>query len=115
MVDGTLNEDLFRSTIGALIDRARASVSNGCPGKVRIFGEMGDHRLGQRAESKRRLDVVLFWALDWPVNDRVGSFLWVPRPNSKLRPFGEQRADKAIVYSTVFGAGRTGESNYPYI
>ena len=40
MVDGTLNEDLFRSTISGLIDRARASVSNGHPGKVRVFGEM---------------------------------------------------------------------------
>jgi DcmR-like sensory protein len=40
MPHGTLNEDLFRSTIGGLIDRARASASNGHPGKVRIFGEM---------------------------------------------------------------------------
>jgi hypothetical protein len=41
VVDETLNEDLFRSTIGSLIARARASVSNGPhPAKVRIFGEM---------------------------------------------------------------------------
>lgn len=40
MADGSLNEDLFRSTIGTLIARARASVSNGRPAKVRIFGEM---------------------------------------------------------------------------
>lgn len=40
MAHGTLNEDLFRSTIGDLIDRARASASNGHRGKVRIFGEM---------------------------------------------------------------------------
>jgi len=40
MVDGTLSEDLFRFTIGELIHRARASVSNGHPGRVRIFGEM---------------------------------------------------------------------------
>jgi len=40
MVDGTMNEDLFRSIIAGLIDRARASVSNGHPGKVRVFGEM---------------------------------------------------------------------------
>src|SRR4026207_560130 len=33
LVDGTLNEDLFRYTIGELVDRARASVSNGSPGK----------------------------------------------------------------------------------
>ena len=40
MVDGTLNEDLFRSTIGGLIDRARASIGNRPSAKVRIFGEM---------------------------------------------------------------------------
>jgi hypothetical protein len=40
MANGTLNEDLFRSTIRGLIDRAKATVSNGNPGKVRIFGEM---------------------------------------------------------------------------
>jgi hypothetical protein len=40
MTDGTLNEDLFRSTIGDLIHCAKTSVSNGHPGKVRIFGEM---------------------------------------------------------------------------
>jgi hypothetical protein len=28
------------NTIGALIDRAKASVSNGHPGRVRVFGEM---------------------------------------------------------------------------
>jgi MEDS: MEthanogen/methylotroph, DcmR Sensory domain len=40
MVDETLHADLFRSNISGLIDRARASVSNGHPGKVRVFGEM---------------------------------------------------------------------------
>src|SRR3979409_836209 len=40
MVDGTLNEDVFRFTVGELIDRARASVSNGHSGRVRLFGEM---------------------------------------------------------------------------
>jgi hypothetical protein len=39
MPGGTLDEEIFRSTIGNLIDRARAAVSNG-PRKVRIFGEM---------------------------------------------------------------------------
>src|ERR1700720_4516568 len=38
--DGRLNEDLFKSIIGRLIERAGASVSNGHPGKVRLFGEM---------------------------------------------------------------------------
>jgi hypothetical protein len=40
MVDGTLDEDLFRSTIGGLIDRAKASRGSRHSGKVRIFGEM---------------------------------------------------------------------------
>jgi hypothetical protein len=40
MMDGTLNEDLFRFTVGELINRARASVSNGHAGRVRLFGEM---------------------------------------------------------------------------
>jgi hypothetical protein len=40
MSNGTLKEDLFRSTIRRLVDRTRAAVSNGNPGKVRIFGEM---------------------------------------------------------------------------
>jgi MEDS: MEthanogen/methylotroph, DcmR Sensory domain len=38
--NGTLKEDLFRSTIHRIVERARAAVSNGNPGKVRIFGEM---------------------------------------------------------------------------
>jgi hypothetical protein len=40
VVNGTLNEDRFRSTISGLIERARASVGNGHPGTVRVFGEM---------------------------------------------------------------------------
>lgn len=40
LTDGVLNEDLFRTTIGRLIARAKASVSNGHPPKVRVFGEM---------------------------------------------------------------------------
>jgi hypothetical protein len=39
MASGRLNEGIFRSTIGRLIGRARASVSDHL-GKVRIFGEM---------------------------------------------------------------------------
>jgi hypothetical protein len=37
--DGVLDEGLFKSTIGRLIDQARASVSNG-HARVRVFGEM---------------------------------------------------------------------------
>jgi MEDS: MEthanogen/methylotroph, DcmR Sensory domain len=40
MASGTLDEEMFKSTIGDLIDRARAAVHNGHRGKVRIFGEM---------------------------------------------------------------------------
>ena len=41
MVDGTLHEDSFRSAIGSLIGRARASADNQRdPARVRIFGEM---------------------------------------------------------------------------
>ena len=40
LTDGVLNEDLFRSTIGHFIARAKASVGNGHPAKVRVFGEM---------------------------------------------------------------------------
>jgi hypothetical protein len=40
MQDGTLNEDLFRTTIGDLIQRAKAAMIGGHPAKVRVFGEM---------------------------------------------------------------------------
>src|ERR1700730_2248508 len=40
MAGGRLDEEGFRSTIGDLIDHARAAVSNGHPANVRIFGEM---------------------------------------------------------------------------
>jgi hypothetical protein len=40
IVNGTLHEDVFRSTISALIDRVRASVSIGPACEIRIFGEM---------------------------------------------------------------------------
>src|ERR1700730_11294131 len=40
MAGGSLDEGMLKSTIGDLIDHARAAVSNGHSGKVRIFGEM---------------------------------------------------------------------------
>jgi MEDS: MEthanogen/methylotroph, DcmR Sensory domain len=40
VADGVLDGGLFKSTIGGLIAQARASVSNGHPGRVRVFGEM---------------------------------------------------------------------------
>ena len=47
ITDGVLDEDLFKSTVSRLIDQARASVSNGHRGKVRIFGEMAP-QLGEK-------------------------------------------------------------------
>jgi hypothetical protein len=38
--NGVLDERLFKSTIGDLIKRVKACVSNGHPAKVRVFGEM---------------------------------------------------------------------------
>jgi len=40
MTGDGLDEEMFRSAIGNLIDHARAALSNGHLGKVRIFGEM---------------------------------------------------------------------------
>lgn len=40
MADGSINEGLFKATIGEFIKRARASTTNKYLGKVRIFGEM---------------------------------------------------------------------------
>jgi hypothetical protein len=38
--DGVLDEDLFKSTIAGLINRARASLRDGNRARVRVFGEM---------------------------------------------------------------------------
>jgi hypothetical protein len=40
VIDGSVDEDVFKSVIGGLICRVKASMSNGHPGKVRVFGEM---------------------------------------------------------------------------
>ena len=40
VLKGALDEELFKSTIGRLIERAKATVPNGRPRKVRVFGEM---------------------------------------------------------------------------
>jgi polyhydroxyalkanoate synthesis regulator phasin len=40
MTDGTLNEDLFRSTVSDLIQGAQQSSGQGRRAKVRVFGEM---------------------------------------------------------------------------
>jgi hypothetical protein len=57
VADGTLNEDLFRSTIGNLIARSRACVSKGPhPAKVRIFGEMVSQLRSKDVEATTRLE-----------------------------------------------------------
>ena len=56
MVDGTLDEDLFCSTIGGLIDRVRVSAGNGPPAKVRIFGEMVSQLRSTNVTATTRLE-----------------------------------------------------------
>ncbi|HUS06673.1 MAG TPA: MEDS domain-containing protein [Bryobacteraceae bacterium] len=54
--EGVLDEDVFRSVIGGLIEQVRASVTNGHPGKVRIFGEMVSQLRGKSLTSTTRLE-----------------------------------------------------------
>jgi hypothetical protein len=56
MLDGSIQEDLFKSTIGNLIETAKASVSNGHPGKVRVFGEMVSQLRGTDLQATTRLE-----------------------------------------------------------
>ncbi len=54
--DGVLNEDLFKSIVGRLIQNAKASASNGSPGKVRVFGEMVSQLRGKDLKATTRLE-----------------------------------------------------------
>jgi hypothetical protein len=54
--NGIVDEGIFRSTIGGLIERVRASVTNGHPGRVRIFGEMVSQLRGKDLEATKRLE-----------------------------------------------------------
>jgi hypothetical protein len=56
IVEGTLDEDLFRSTIRGLIDGARASVSSRHPPRVRIFGEMVSQLRNTNVTATTRLE-----------------------------------------------------------
>jgi hypothetical protein len=60
MPNGTLDEALFKSTIGRFIERARASastnVSNGHSGRVRLFGEMVSQLRGKDLKATTRLE-----------------------------------------------------------
>jgi hypothetical protein len=56
MVDGELNEYLFRLTIGELINHARASVSTGQLGRVRIFWRDGQPVTESGLDGETRLE-----------------------------------------------------------
>lgn len=54
--DGALDESLFKSAIGYLIEKAKASVTNGRPGKARVFGEMVSQLRGKDLKATTRLE-----------------------------------------------------------
>jgi hypothetical protein len=54
--NGVLDESIFRSTIGNLIEKARSSVSTGYFGKVRVFGEMVSQLRGTDLKATTRLE-----------------------------------------------------------
>jgi hypothetical protein len=56
MPDGVIDEEVFKSTVGDLIERAKACVTNGHPGKVRVFGEMVSQLRGKDLPSTTRLE-----------------------------------------------------------
>jgi len=56
IVNGVLDEGLFKATIGSLIEKVRASVGNGNPARVRVFGEMVSQLRVQDLEATTRLE-----------------------------------------------------------
>src|SRR6266478_3583891 len=56
MRDDLIDEELFRSTVGSLIEKVRRSVSTGHPGKVRLFGEMVRQLRGTNLKATTRLE-----------------------------------------------------------
>ena len=56
MRDGLIDEDLFRITVGTLIEKVRTSIVNGHPGKVRLFGEMVSQLRGTNLKATTRLE-----------------------------------------------------------
>ncbi len=54
--DGNIDEDLFRITVGGLIEKVKASVANGHPRKVRLFGEMVSQLRGPNPGATLRLE-----------------------------------------------------------
>jgi hypothetical protein len=56
MRDDLIDEDLFRSSVGSLIERVKTSMTNGSPGKVRLFGEMVSQLRGTNLRATTRLE-----------------------------------------------------------
>jgi hypothetical protein len=56
MLDGSIQEDLFKSMIGNLIEKAKKSVATGRPEKVRVFGEMVSQLRGTDLQATTRLE-----------------------------------------------------------
>jgi len=54
--DDLIDEDLFRSSVGGLIERVKTSITNGSPGKVRLFGEMVSQLRGTNLRATTRLE-----------------------------------------------------------
>jgi hypothetical protein len=53
---GVLDESIFKSIIGSLIENAKASVTNGHASKVRVFGEMLSKLRGKGLIATTRLE-----------------------------------------------------------
>ena len=56
VTDGVLDEGLFKSIVGGLIERAKVSVSNGPHGRVRVFGEMVSQLRNRNMTTTTRLE-----------------------------------------------------------
>lgn len=54
MAGGRLNEELFRRTVGELVERARGSSE--CPRGVRVFGEMVSQLRGSNGPATERIE-----------------------------------------------------------
>ena len=56
LVNGAVEETLFKSAIGNLIERAKASATDGQPRKVRVFGEMVSQLRSEDLAATTRLE-----------------------------------------------------------
>jgi hypothetical protein len=56
VIGDTVDEELFKSTIGGLIERAKGAVGNGHPGRVRVFGEMVSQLRSRSLSTTTRLE-----------------------------------------------------------